>query len=73
MKLSELKINQSAIIESVGINNQMARRLHELGFIKGQKIVCSNIGLFGSPIAFKLSGTKIALRKKDAQLIGVTL
>lgn len=73
MKLSELKINQSAIIESIGINNQMDRRLQELGFIKGQQIICSNIGLSGSPIAFKLSGTKIALRKADAQLIGVTL
>lgn len=73
MTLSQMKENQSATITSVNAGNGLSRRLFDLGFIIGQKIDCTNIGLCGSPIAYNLRGCKIALRKKDADMIGVVL
>lgn len=73
MTLSEIEINQCARIEFIESGCNIKRRLQELGFIKGQKIICSDIAVSGSPMAFKLCGTKIALRKKDARAIGVTI
>ncbi len=73
MTLSQMKENQSATITSVNAGIGLSRRLFDLGFISGQKIDCTNIGLCGSPIAYNLRGCKIALRKKDADMIGVVL
>lgn len=72
MKLSEMKENQQAIITDLN-TKRIQRRLFDLGFMTGQKITCTNIGLFGSPIAYSLCGCTIALRKKDADEIGVSI
>ena len=73
MLLSQMKENQTATITAVNDNFRRSRRLYDMGFIAGQKIQCTDIGLWGSPIAFTIRGTKIALRKKDAAMIGVVL
>ena len=72
MRLSQLKENQTAVIAAVK-NNNLRRRLFDMGFVAGQEIKCTNIAALGSPIAYNIRGTKIALRKKDADLIGVIL
>ncbi|MGN1328717.1 MAG: ferrous iron transport protein A [Eubacterium sp.] len=73
MLLSQMKENQTATITALDENFDLSRRLHDMGFAPGQKIHCSDIGLCGSPIAYTIRGTKIALRKKDADKIGVVL
>jgi len=68
-----MKENQSGFISGIDKGALNERRLYDLGFVKGQKIKCNNIGALGSPIAFTVQGTKFALRKKDAQKIGVVI
>ena len=71
MTLSQMKEKQSGIITYIEDCSGFERRFFDMGFINGQKVVCDNIGLFGSPIAYQIRGSKIALRKKDADKIGV--
>lgn len=73
MLLSLMKENETAVITDVDGDFALSRRLHDMGFAPGQKISCTDIGIFGSPIAYKIRGTKIALRKKDAAKIGVIM
>lgn len=71
MRLSQMKENQNGIITIVKNKNNLQRRLFDMGFVTGQQIKCTNIAASGSPIAYNIRGSKIALRKKDADLIGV--
>ncbi|MCC8073893.1 MAG: ferrous iron transport protein A [Clostridiales bacterium] len=72
MKLSDLKENQHATIITIN-SSKIKRRLFDIGFVAGQRVECTNIGLGGTPIAYKICGSKIALRKKDADNIGVVM
>lgn len=73
MTLSQMKENQTGIITSIDDSSDSGRRFFDMGFISGQNISCINIGLFGSPIAYQIRGCKIALRKNDADRIGVVV
>lgn len=73
MTLSQMKVNESGYITSIDNGSNFGRRFSDMGFIMGQKISCTNIGFFGSPIAYQIRGSKVALRKRDADRIGVIL
>lgn len=62
--LSQMDTDETAEIISVNKSFPLARRLCDLGFSPGQKINCCNKSIFGSPIAYNIYDTKIALRKK---------
>lgn len=73
MTLSQMKENQIGKITHINNDTVLLRRLYDMGFSVDQNITCMNVGLFGTPIVFNIRGTKIALRKKDADMIGVVL
>ncbi len=73
MNLSDMKPNQSAVITEIDSSAKNARRLYDLGFVKGQRVRCTDIAMSGSPIAYEVQKTKIALRKNDAMRVGVSL
>lgn len=73
MTLYQMKENDVGKIAYIDDQCVFNRRLFDLGVIAGQKVVCVNRGLFGSPIAYEICGSKIALRKNDAKMIGVVL
>lgn len=73
MTLSQMKQNECARITNINDGSSFKRRFFDMGFIKGQAVKCTNVGIFGSPIAFQIRGSKIALRKKDADKIGVVM
>lgn len=73
MLLSQLKENESALIDNITDGCSFRRRLFDMGFISGQRVECTNIALCGSPIAYSVCGAKIAIRKKDAALIEVVM
>ena len=70
--LSEIPKHCKVKIEKIigDLGNQ--ERLHELGFIPGS--ITSMIAKlpFNGPLAFKIHGTKLALRKEDADCILVS-
>lgn len=75
--LSELKINESAIVKSFrqtqkhDASHDIARRLMELGLLVGTPIKLVHEGPFGSPIAIEVRGTVISLRREEASFIEI--
>ncbi|PTV97203.1 ferrous iron transport protein A [Rhodobacter aestuarii] len=53
--------------------DEMERRLIELGFVEGAKVTILHEGLFGrDPIAVRVNGTTVALRRREAMAILVS-
>jgi len=73
MNLTELTINQVGYISVLPDDLELTRLLMEQGFNLHTKIVLSNRGPFGGPLAFKLHNTKLVLTKKIAKQIRVVL
>ncbi|MFD2175723.1 FeoA family protein [Rhodobacter lacus] len=49
---------------------EMERRLIELGFVEGARVTILHEGLFGrDPIAVRINGTTVALRRREAMAI----
>lgn len=69
ISLNELKINEEGIIISVNTNENIKRRLMDIGFVKGEKVklILKNIG--DNMRAYKIKNTIMALRLKDTQNI----
>lgn len=73
MTLADMRENESAIISGISNECVVKRRLLDLGFIKGNEVRFERKNLFGSPIAFNIEGCVVAIRKHDAQKVGVVL
>lgn len=69
--LGKAMIGNSYKVINIDNSLQIKNRLKELGFRKGCVIDTLNVGSFGSPLAFRVCGAVIALRKEDAQEIEV--
>lgn len=79
MRLSSLKVKQSAIISKVhrtldsGTHSDMvASRLETLGFVPGTQVQVITKGIFGGdPILIQIGFTRFALRKVEAEKIEI--
>jgi ferrous iron transport protein A len=71
--LDLLKPEQSGYIKQLCSNNPMKRRLMDLGFLPGTKITCLFQSPAKDPLAYRICGTTIVLRKEDSKSITVTL
>lgn len=73
INLDEVKLNETAIIETVKCKENVKRRLLDLGFIKGTKITPILVSPSKDPRAFWARGVTIALREEDARQVLVKL
>lgn len=81
MRLSDLKVKQSAVIQQVHRETNdtsspdlVASRLETLGFIPGTKVQVITKGIFGGdPILIQVGFTRFALRKVEAEKIEINL
>lgn len=73
MTLADMKENDSAIVLKINNDCLIKRRLLDLGFIKGNEVAFERKNLFGSPIAFNIEGSVVAIRKADAKRVGVVI
>ena len=82
MRLSDLKVKQSAVIHKVhrnqnGIGSQtdmVASRLETLGFVPGSKVQVITKGIFGGdPILIQVGFTRFALRKIEAEKVEIAM
>lgn len=67
-KLNELKVGDEAVIRKMFAEN---RRLKDMGLIEGTKTKCILKSPLGDPAAYKIRGAVVAIRKEDAEKIGV--
>lgn len=70
-RLSELNINEEATICGFAESCEIKRRLYELGFVPGSKVVCTLVSPLGDPKAFLIKDTTIAIRSDDSGKIEI--
>lgn len=70
--LAELKIGQSAIIDSF-TDKDMALKLLEMGCTPGEVVKLDRIAPLGDPIAISVAGYLLSLRKAEASTVLVSL
>ena len=67
--LNNLKINKIAEIENINCENNIKRRMMDLGIVKGTKIKAILKSPSGNPRAYEVRGSVIAIRHEDAKQI----
>lgn len=73
MVLSEMKMGDKGIIKKLEVEENIKRRLLDLGLIEGTLIKCVLKSPFGDPLAYLVRGTVVAIRKEDGKNVGVEL
>ncbi|MCI9050634.1 MAG: ferrous iron transport protein A [Lachnospiraceae bacterium] len=71
--LSDLKPGEKATVTALFSPADIRRRLQDIGLIEGTIVECIGRSPLGDPSAFLIRGAFIALRKKDAKNIEVSL
>ena len=72
-KLSMFRPGESGIVHSVdGEARGLAGRLRDLGFTAGTRVTCVCVSPLGDPVAYRVRGALIALRREDAAMIRVS-
>ncbi|WP_019241279.1 MULTISPECIES: FeoA family protein [Bacillus] len=67
--LDELAPGEKMTISSLHIDDNMRRRLLDLGFVPGFTVEMLSKSPLGDPVAYRVSGTTIALRKEESKSI----
>ena len=69
--LSQLPLNKYGTIQELKCDGNIRRRLLDLGLVKGTKIKPVLVSPSKDPRAFEVRGSLIAIRKEDAENIGI--
>ncbi|MEJ5261089.1 MAG: FeoA family protein [Ignavibacterium sp.] len=69
--LSSLKVGEKGIVLGIAksLRGQQRRRLMDLGIVPGTEIEAELASITGDPVAYRVRGTTIALRKEQADKI----
>lgn len=71
MRLTDLKMGESAAVLQVHGNSAAAKRLMEMGVIPGVQVKVVKAAPLGDPIEVSVKGSHLAIRKSEAELIEV--
>ncbi|MBQ2890507.1 MAG: ferrous iron transport protein A [Clostridia bacterium] len=63
--ISSLRIGESGVVKVLFAEENIKRRLLDIGLIEGTKISCVLKSPSGDPLAYLIRGAVIALRKED--------
>jgi ferrous iron transport protein A len=66
VRLKDLLPGQQAIVESIQLPPDDARRLMELGFLPGAQVTAGHRAPGGDPRVFRVDGSEFALRVETA-------
>ena len=69
MRLSELTTGQEAYIKGIIGEGSISQRIHEMGFVPGQKIKAIKSAPLKDPVEFDIMGYKLTIRQCDAERI----
>jgi Fe2+ transport system protein FeoA len=70
-RLSALKPGSSALIDQLMLDGEERRRLMDLGLVPGTHITAEFRSALGDPVAYRVRGTLIALRKAQSSQIAI--
>lgn len=73
IRLSDLPQGDTGIVRELASNGGIRRRLQDIGLIPGTKVECVQKSPLGDPVAYRVRGAVIALRREDSSgvIIGV--
>ena len=72
MTLKELKIGESAVIDTVGGTGELRQHFLDMGLIPGEKVTLVKFAPMGDPMELQIHGYELTLRLDDAAQITVT-
>jgi ferrous iron transport protein A len=64
--LKDLKRGEHGVLDRLNLPEDMSRRLMELGFLPGARVVAACSAPGGDPKVYRVDGSEIALRKDTA-------
>ena len=71
MTFKELKIGESAVIDTVGGTGELRQHFLDMGLIPGTKVTLQKIAPMGDPIQIHLRGYELTIRREDAKQIAL--
>lgn len=72
MKLSEIEIGKTVVVEKLAGNGELRQHFLDMGIIPGAEITLVKFAPMGDPMEFRLHGYELTLRVADAEKIDVT-
>ena len=72
MKLSELKINESAIIKSIDVKGALRQHFLDMGLIPGSEVTLAKLAPMNDPMELTIHGYELTLRVNDASNIEIS-
>lgn len=73
MSLCDIKVGDKVIVKEINSDENIKRRLLDIGLVKGTYVECVFKSFFNDPLAYLIRGTVIAIRKDDSKNIRVEL
>lgn len=71
MTLDQLGTDEPAVVVALGCQGPGRRRLMDLGLLPGTEIVAAMASPLGDPVAYRVRGSMIALRREQARTVVV--
>ena len=72
LTLGDMKINESAIVETVGGTGHLRQHLLDMGIIPGARVKMIRPAPMGDPLEFRIHDYELTLRAEDAAHITIT-
>ncbi len=69
--LSDVKTGDEAIITKVLGHGAFRKRITEMGFVKGEKVIVIKNAPLQDPVEYEIMGYKVSLRRSEAELVEV--
>ena len=69
--MDRLQVGQRATVLSVAGDAEMKKRMEDLGLIAGTQVACVMVSPLGDPVAYRIRGAVIAIRRRDAAAVRV--
>jgi len=70
--LADLPVGQAGVVAALMLRGAERRRLMDLGLVPGTVVVAEMRSPLGDPVAYRVRGASIALRREQAQHIHIT-
>lgn len=71
MTLAEIAPGTTCVVERLGENGAIRRRIMDMGITRGVEVTVVKVAPLGDPIQLTVRGYDLTLRKEDAQRIEV--
>ena len=69
MRLSDIKTGESCVIVKILGHGSFRKRMMEMGFVRGKKILVEQNAPLRDPIKYRILDYEISLRRAEANLI----